>query len=199
MNDFEKFAYDQICDALATIDAQSTADIYVLSFYIYDVNDDPRRPVLQFGYNTRARLAECTPADDELPGWPVASNAQEAKWNFAFWLQNELTSVGETGSEGERLLEAALKAKALWYSDEDEETDFDGCDKFARGITDYFVDASVRIARALHASGVIEQRFSIAIPIVVHELEYYDQIGLQTRLANPPGIAQEFEDWIANI
>ena len=66
-------------------------------------------------------------------------------------------------------------------------------------ITAYFVDACVRIAQALHENGVIEQYFSRPIPILVHELEYYDEIAIQTRLANPPGLAKEFEDWIANM
>lgn len=199
MNDFEKFAYKDIFEELADIDTEITPDIYVLSFYVFDLDDDPRRPVLQLGYNTCARLAECTPAKGQAPGWPVASSAQEAKWNFAFWLQNELKFIGEPESEGGQLLEAILKARGLWYSDEDEEADYDRCEKIASEITTYFVSACVRIAQALHASGVIEQRFSGPVPIVVHELEYYDQIALQTRLANPPGLAKEFEDWIASM
>jgi hypothetical protein len=66
-------------------------------------------------------------------------------------------------------------------------------------ITAYFVDACIRIARALHDDRVIEQYFSRPIPIVVHELEYYEKIAVQTRSANPPGLAKEFEDWIASM
>jgi len=33
----------------------------------------------------------------------------------------------------------------------------------------------------------------------VHELEYYDEIAVQTAAANPPGVAGEFEDWIASM
>jgi hypothetical protein len=53
-----------------------------------------------------------------------------------------------------------------------------------------------RSARALHQTGVIEQQFSLAMPIIVHELEYYDVIAAQTRCANPPRVAKEFDDWI---
>jgi hypothetical protein len=199
MNNFEKFCYTEIYEALAAIDTRITPDIYVLSFHIFDLDDDSRRPVLQLGYNTRARLAECTPAIDQAPGWPIASSTQEAKWNFAFWLQNQLKFIGEPENEGGQLLEATLKSRGLWYSDEEEEADFDRCEKIASEITAYFVDTCVRIAQALHACGVIEQQFSGPVPIVVHELEYYDQIASQTRLANPPGLAKEFEDWIASM
>lgn len=190
MNDFEQFSYCQISTALAKIDTATLPDIYALSFFINDNDDDPRFPVLQLGYNTLTHWTQCTPS---------ASNAKEAKWNFAFWLQNELKYIAEPGTEGGQMLEELLKARGLWYSDEDEKADFDRCMRIASDITAYFVEACVRIARALHESGVIKQVFSHQIPILVHELEYYDEIAVQTRSANPPGLAKEFEDWIATM
>ncbi|MBQ5938552.1 hypothetical protein [Massilia sp. AB1] len=190
MNEFEKFAYNEICTALADIDSRIAPDNYVLSFFVFDADDDPRRPVLQLGYNTRTRVSESI---------PFASSAEEATWNFAFWLQNELRFIGEPGTKGGQLLEDVLAKKGLWYSDEDDEADFDRCTQVGEEITAYFVDACVRIAQALHASGVIERRFSRALPIIVHELEYYDEIARQTRLANPAGLTREFDDWIASL
>jgi hypothetical protein len=161
-----------------------------LSFFIFDQDDDPRYPMLQLGYNTLTHWKESTPS---------ASSAEEAKWNFAFWPQNELKFIGEPETEGGQLLEEVLKARGLWYSDDDEDADFDRCMRIGSDMTAYFVDACVRIARALHDNGVIEQYFSRPIPIVVHGLEYYDKIAVQTRSANPPGLAKEFEDWIASM
>jgi hypothetical protein len=190
MNDFAQFSYKRISAALADIDTSAVPDIYALSFFIFNSDDDPRYPVLQLGYNTLKHAADYTPS---------ASSAEEAKWNFAFWLQNELAFIGAPETESARLLEALLKARGLWYSDEDEAADFDRCMRIGSDITACFVDACVRIARALHENGVIEQKFSRPIPVVVHELEYYDQIAVQTRSANPPGLAKEFEDWIASL
>lgn len=190
MNDFEQCVYTEISAALATIDASTLSDIYALSFFIYDKDDDPRYPVLQFGYNTRTHLAECTPS---------ASDTDEAKWNYAFWLQNELEFIGEAETQAACLLADLLKTRGLWYSDEDEDADFDRCTRIGSDITAYFVDACVRIARTLHQNGVIEQYFSRPVPIVVHELEYYGKIAEQTRSANPPGLAKEFEDWIGSL
>jgi len=190
MNGFEQFFYNEIGAALADIDPSAIPDIYALSFFIYDDDDDPRHPVLQLGYNTRTHLAACTPS---------ASSAEEAKWNFAFWLQNGLAFIGVPETEDGQMLEALLKTRGLWYTDEDEEADFDRCMQIGSEITTYFVDACVRIARALHENGVIQQHFAGPIPILVHELEYYDEIAVQTRLANPPGLTKEFEDWIAGM
>jgi hypothetical protein len=193
MNDFEKLSYKKICAALADIDTSAIPDIYVLSFFVYDNNDDPRYPVLQLGYNTLKRVA------DSASSASSAFNVEEAKWNFAFWLQNELEFIGLPGTEDAQLLEELLKSRSLWYTDEDEEADFDRCMQIGSDITAYFVEACVRIARALHENGVIEQQFSRPIPVVVHELEYYDEIAVQTRSANPPELVKEFEDWVTRM
>jgi len=190
MNDFEQFAYKKISAALAEIDTSVIRDIYALSFFIYDNDDDPRYPTLQLGYNTLEHVSECT---------RFASSAEEAKWNFAFWLQNELEFIGVPETEGAQLLEEILKTRGLWYSDEDEEADFDRCMRIGSDITAYFVEACVRIAQALYENGVIEKQFFRPIPVVVHELEYYDEIATQTRSANPAGLTKEFEDWIASM
>ncbi len=63
-------------------------------------------------------------------------------------------------------------------------------------ITEQFVALCVRVARALHDGGVITGKFRRLIPIIMHELEYYDQIAEQTREANPPGLTVEFEEWV---
>lgn len=97
------------------------------------------------------------------------------------------------------MLEELLKAKGLWYSDEDEAADFDGCIPIATDFAAFFVAMCVQIAQALHTSGVIKDRFVHPIPIVVHQLEYYDQIALQTASANPPGLAKEFVDWVTSL
>jgi len=190
MNDFEQFSYNKIAAALADIDTSAIPDIYALSFFIYDTDDDPRYPVLQLGYNTLKHVADSTAS---------ASSVEEAKWNFAFWLQNELEFIGVPETEDAQLLEELLRSRSLWYTDEDEEADFDRCMQIGSDITAGFVDACIRIARALHQNGVIEQQFSRPIPVVVHELEYYDEIAVQTRSANPLGLAKEFEDWIARM
>jgi hypothetical protein len=41
----------------------------------------------------------------------------------------------------------------------------------------------------------LSSKFGKAIPVIIHELEYYDQIAHQTSAANPNGIAEEFVEW----
>jgi hypothetical protein len=196
MEGFERHIYERIKHSLSVIEADVTSRIYGLSFFIYDDEDDPRRPTLTFGYNTLDRWAECTPAVNSIVAWPVASDASEAKWNYAFWLQNKLCVIGKCGTEGAVLRQCWITSLGLAYSDEDEEEDFDRCLRLGGQITEGFVALCVRVAKTLHDDGVIMDKFGQSVPIIVHELEYYDQIAEQTRGGNPPGLTLEFEKWV---
>jgi hypothetical protein len=187
MNDFEQSVYDDVRAALATIDPSIIPTIYALSFFISD-DGDPRCRMLELSYNTREQVER---------SMPCASDADEATWNYAFWLHTELGFIGAPETESARLLETLLKSRGLWYSDEEEDADFDRCDRIGSAIDACFTDACVQVAQALHDNGIIKRQFGRPIPILVHGLEYYDKIAAQTRAANPPGLAQAFEDWVA--
>jgi hypothetical protein len=53
-----------------------------------------------------------------------------------------------------------------------------------------------RVVLSLHYDGVIATTFGRPIPLLIHELEYYEEIAEQNRRANPDGIADAFADWI---
>lgn len=42
----------------------------------------------------------------------------------------------------------------------------------------------------------MERLFGAPLPILIHELEYYDAIAEQTERANPPGVADAFARWV---
>ena len=88
---------EQIKERMATWDK---SDIYAVSLYVYDMNDNPCEPVVTLGYNTIEQFQR------EIPN---ASDEQEAKWNYAFWLQNEELSfgAGETQSVVRQWIESA--------------------------------------------------------------------------------------------
>jgi len=190
MNEFETQAYESIRTALSTIAPATRDDIYALSFHLFDVGGDPRLPCLQLGYNTLAQVAASTPS---------ASGADEARWNFAFWLQNELAFIAEPGSTSARQFEDLVKARGLWFTDEDDAADFDRCTRLGEEITASFADACVHVAQALHVGGVIEGVFGRPVPVIVHGLDYHEGVARRTERANPPGLAADFVDWIARM
>ena len=72
-------------EGLRRIPETELPSVYAISLFVYDDEDDPRRPTLTVGYNTsshwQASIAQ-------------ASTPEEARWNYAFWPQNEVSKVG---------------------------------------------------------------------------------------------------------
>lgn len=176
-----------VAAALRALSQEEKAGVYALSFYISDDDDDPRNPTLMVGFNTEA---QCKASVAE------ASSADEARWNFAFWLQNCIASFGERESDSAGAAAEWIAAQGLAYTDADEAADYDRCMDLGGRIVTQFVELSCGVARRLHETGVVESVFGRSIPILVHELEYYDEIAEQTASANPPGVAAAFVAWV---
>ncbi len=174
-----------ISRALDSIPFDQRRDVYALSFYISYYRIDSQVPSLIVGYNTNQQWRDSI-AD--------ASSSDEAKWNYAFWLQNELWATGQ-GEWADRI-EAWLRTLGLWHTAEEEDTDFDRDLEPAGKIDESFVALVCDVAAKLHETGTIVAVFGRPVPIIVHELEYYDAIADQTARANPPGLADEFVSWV---
>lgn len=96
------YVYERATKALASVPADQRADAYVVSFFVCDYEDDPRRPTLTIGTNTERQAAAMIHA---------ASDAAKARWNYAFWLQNESATVGgPLDPNGEGLVRASFDA-----------------------------------------------------------------------------------------
>ncbi len=198
VSSFEDHAFALLVDALSGVESVEAAQVYVVSLFVYDEDDDPRYPTVTVGYNTDERFRETSPAAGQRAGWPIASDAQEARWNYAFWLQNELAILcgGERDPQGAALHRAWIDRLGLWYSDEEEEHDFDAVGHRADRITDEFVALAVRVVKRLHSAGVVERAFGRAVPVLIHELEYDEDIVRQNEEANPPGLIDDFKHWV---
>jgi hypothetical protein len=179
----------QLISALSSISPEDRADLYVISLWVQDLDDDPRRPSITVGFNTERQVAECTPR---------ASGPNEARWNFAFWLQNSLVEVcGErSDSLGASLRQAWATVRGIWYSDEDQERDFEATLKLDEALTDEFVNVAVQVVKELHTSGEITRILGRPVPVLIHELEYYEKIALQNEAANPPALVEAFATWV---
>jgi hypothetical protein len=179
----------KIVDALDSVPVADRTDVYVVSLYVSDAEDDPRRPTITVGYNTERQAADCTPS---------ASDAPEARWNYAFWLQNGLTVVCDDDSDqaGAALRNAWAEARGYWYSDEEKERDFYAVLQRVEPLTGEFVRIAVEVVQDVHRDGVIGRIFGRPIPVVIHELEYYEEIAHQNEAANPPGLADAFARWV---
>lgn len=187
-----------VCRALGKIPLSGRSDIYALSLFICDADDDPRRPHITVGYNTEAQVAGCTPGPERSPGFPIATDPDEARWNYAFWLQNELEVICDEESDpsGAALVQAWAKDRGWWFSDEEEDRDFDSAIERVRPLTGEFVQIAVQVVQGLHESGELVRNFGRSVPFLIHELEYYEQIAFQNELANPKELVRDFARWV---
>jgi ABC-type molybdate transport system substrate-binding protein len=179
-------------DALSSIPASQAPEIYAVSFLIDNTDDDPRLPTLLIGYNTETQMRQAISAGR-------ASDPAEACWNYAFWLQNQLTAIGDPAHDpdGAAAREQWIRHLGLWYDEPADDANWlTVVGPLAQQIEAHFNTACTHLARTLHTTGVITATFGRPVPILVHELEYYEQIAVQTESANPPGVADPFTSWI---
>ncbi len=176
--------------AITSISTAEAKDIYVVSFFIDNERDDPRQPTLTIGYNTEAQFRRSI-AD--------ASDEAEARWNYAFWLQNELTVIGDLtrDPDGAAARRQWINELGLWYDEPTNPEEWvTTVGATAALIEANFNQACVQLARGLHDDGVIATIIGKPVPVVLHELEYYEAIARRTEAANPPGLADDFTAWV---
>lgn len=102
---FESF-YTKAEKAIKKMGKQNIKDIYAISFWKDNLEDDPRCPVITIGYNTLNQVEVAK---------RNASSLMEAKWNYAFWLQNEVGTIGGN----DKNLRLYFKEANLFYTQQE--------------------------------------------------------------------------------
>lgn len=154
-------------------------DIYAVSLFVYDDNDNPCKPTVTLGYNTESEVQK-----ELKTGFAKES---EVRWNYAFWLQN-CTFVFGVGDTAETVRDWVV-SNGFDHVDDDAMSD-DG-DEVSE-ITAAFVDMLVGIVREIHEEKVLTAKFGRELPILIHELEYYDEIAEQNIRANGKKLVRDF-------
>ncbi len=186
---FIKSSFNKLKSAIENISDTNTSKIYALSFWYNNYDDDPRFPSISFSYNT---------IENYNKNIENASDEKEAKWNFAFWLQEEIEEIG--GIEDE-LLNEWFKTTDYFYTDEDQEKAIDNKVIFEKILEkgekfdNEFIEVIITLTKRLFSENVISNKFGKNIPILVHELEYYDLPISWTIKSNPSGLVDEFVEW----
>lgn len=104
----------------------------------------------------------------------------------------------ERDPDGAGLRREWIQQTGLWFSDDDQDGDFDAAMERGEEIKGRFVTLCVRLVRRLHDGGVIERSFGRPVPAVIHELEYYDEIADQNHATNPPELIAQFTRWVGS-
>lgn len=164
-------------------------DIYAISLFVNDYNDNPCQPTFTLGYNTECQYKKAISR---------ASSPLEAKWNYAFWLQNDKLVFGI--NETAEIVKQWILSKQLPFFTYEEMFETDECngvdDEQLYRITQEFVDVLVDVVKELHGSGFMKSNFKNEIPVIIHELEYYEEIAKQNIKANTRQLLKDFIDFI---
>ncbi len=189
---FLKNSYEKLEKSIKEISDEYVKDIYAISFYFYAEDDDLRFPTIEVSYNTNENVKNET---------QNASSEMEAKWNYAFWLQEEIERVG---GEDDELLQKWFKDTPYYFTDEEDEEAEDDDELFDKLLDQgekfdkEFIDGIIEIVQRLFSNNVIELKFGKNIPILIHELEYYDTPINWTKKANAPELIEEFLKAVEN-
>ncbi len=144
-------------------------DIYAISFFIdfdYDNQQDIR---LYFGYNTERHYQSerCHDVSDE-----------EVRWNYEYWLQNELFCFGEDHFT-EHMIDIWLRQQHIPES------------QTVERLTEHLIQA----VRDIHQSKILSHRFGKEIPVIIHNLYYYPDIAMINMEANGDALDRDFIDY----
>ena len=185
MEELSKHIEENWSNAIMLIDRKIIDEIYAFSFFVYDHEDDPRCPTVTMGYNTYSNLQkQINNASDEA----------EAKWNYAFWLQNEIAVIGNEKDElGKLLIGNWISQLGLNYTDQEDEENYVLCGEKGEKISEQFIKILIEIVKNSHLNELTNK------PILIHELEYYDRIKNQNIEANGIERVKEFSNWIDDM
>ena len=183
---FLRASYQNIKEAFLRMDGEERQDVYALSFWFYNEDDDARYPKVNVSFNTTTHFKEQV---------GYASSEAEAKWNYAYWLQDELLEIG--GSEDE-LLRNWFVSSPYYFSDEEEaeavndDLLFEQLLVKSQDLEILFIEGIKELVISLHNDGIIKASFGRKLPVIVHELEYYDKPISWTKEVNESYLIEEF-------
>lgn len=152
-----------------TISSWDEQDIYAISLFVYDDEDNPCKPTVILGYNTESEY---------IKNKQFADDSQEARWNYIFWLQNNELSFGT--DETAKIIRQWIISCGYPYNEDADSSDSEQyiC------ITNAFNKLILDIVQELHSSGFIKKTFGKEIPILIHNLDYNNETAKLNILAN---------------
>ncbi|MFI8876702.1 hypothetical protein [Streptomyces sp. NPDC055243] len=175
---------------LAEFPEASVPEIYVVTFHVDSVDQDPRYPYLAIGYNTETEVARLLAETGEAEPW-------EARWNYAYFPPSGLEGIRIVGHHpdhdpvGADLHRREAIAQGLWYEDEDDLSEEEQ-DERDEQLAEQFDELCVGLARQLHADGQLVGVLGRPLPVILYNMFDPDKMFALTRAANPPELVTEF-------
>ncbi len=160
-----------------TISSWDEPDIYAISLFVYDDEDNPCKPTVILGYNTESEYKK---------NIKFADSKQEARWNYVFWLQNNELSFGTDDTA--KIVRQWILSCGYPYDEEADSSESEKYEMIKKAFTELLSD----IVHDLHSSGFILRTFGKEIPVLIHNLDYNKEIAELNMLANCSDSIRDF-------
>ena len=191
LKNFIEKSYEKLKNAIQEIaNEEDKKEVYALSFCCTCDDDDLRFPKITLGYNTLSNVKEES---------YNATSKEDAKWNFDYWLQTEVETVG---GKKDKLLKQWFAKTPYFYSDEENdraiEEDEELYDKLLKKGDKFgkdFIKEVIVLAKRLLDDGEVEKVFGRNIPIIIHQRDFEDTPISWTKKANPAKLIKEFLEY----
>src|SRR5829696_1863225 len=178
--------------------AAEAADAYALGLYIDFEEDDTRRPVVTAGFNSQAGIEAALARRRGLfQRRPVPADAEEARWDFAFWSHTDLARFGDPDEDpgGAAAFERWIRLNGWWYTDEEEQHADLGRilalgDEIEAGLDAVMTAVARRLQR-----DAIPRALGRPLPVLLHGPVYDSTFAVAAREANPVGLVEDFAAW----
>ncbi|MCM1970754.1 hypothetical protein [Streptomyces sp. G1] len=182
--DFTEYLRNAALNVLRRFPERLVPEIYALSFRVWRVDDDDRRPYVAIGYNTESQYERERRPED--PG--------EARWNYACWLLDGFETLGSAPEDpvGGPLYEAEVRRLGLWFEEDQEREEVETRREL---LQLHFDDAVLGLARHLHQSGAIASVLGRPLPVVIFDMYRPGWEVEATEAANPPELIADFLAW----
>ena len=185
LQQIEEEIYQKAVDAIAS---WNEPDIYVVSFYFWEDGQNPCKPRLSIGFNTESHYREVS------EGMEREDYLFDYRWNFAWWLQNNDAVQYGCDPQSAELVRKWVGSCGVFYFDKygecpDIKDNEDELNKY-QAMEDAFINMLVRVVQRIHKEGILTSRFGKELPIIIHELEYYDEPLKINLAANGPELIE---------
>lgn len=186
--------HERSMSVINSIDPDTIRDIYVLSIY---VNDEEDFPELRIGWNTNKQWHACSPKPGQKAGSMIASSAGEAKWNYAFWLQEESYILGGYPDDPDSDLKTKwLQEKGIDFNS-DQLNEGEKGDRLRELRSKALWALATELSKRLRKDRRFDSILGGGFPILVHEVHMDGREAEFVHEANPNGEANDYFTWSA--